>query len=319
MTTGAPTATDSNDSARPGEPTYERPEIPAGYEGVLLTVAYDGSAFHGWAPQRNALSVAEVLLKAVQRIRVGVVALRGASRTDTGVHSRGQRVSFDAAPGVTTRGWVLGLTTFLPPTVSVRSASRVEAGFDPRYHGRGKRYIYTLLADRLRDPLLEPKAWRVTSRIDPERMREAARTLLGTHDFKAFRAAADARTDTIRTLNRVDVQVDPVDPRIIRVVVDGDRFLYHMVRIITGTLGDIGAGRRPVSSFADAFATNSRERLGQTAPALGLLLDEVRLDDEGTDPWPPVASSSASSSPPISVPGITTSDVASPVVSDDDD
>jgi tRNA pseudouridine38-40 synthase len=169
----------------------------------------------------------------------------------------------------------------------VRAASHVPAGYDTRFHGRGKRYVYTILADRLRDPQYEGWSWRISARLDPERMRAAAAHLLGTHDFKAFRAAADARPTTIRTLRRVELLVDPLDPRVLRLVVEGDRFLYNMVRIIAGTLVDVGAGRRPIEATALALATGERERLGQTAPACGLLLDEVRLDTDGVDLWPP--------------------------------
>lgn len=284
--TSEPGAPVSETGAPVGAPT-SRPRPADGQQGVLLTIAYDGGPFHGWAIQRNAVSVGGVLLEAIHRIRPGVRELFGASRTDSGVHARCQKVSFDAEPGVTPRGWALGLNSFLPPTISVRSASHVPAGYDTRFHGRGKRYVYTVLADRLRDPLYEGRSWRVPARLDPDRMQEAARHLLGTHDFRAFRAAADMRVDTTRTLRRVDLQIDPLDPRVMRLTVEGDRFMYNMVRIIAGTLVDVGAGRRPTSATAEALRTGDRERLGQTAPAAGLLLDEVMLDTEGDDVWPP--------------------------------
>src|SRR5262245_52676739 len=113
--------------------------------GVLLTVAYDGQPFSGWAPQRNAPTVAGELLAAIQTMQPDVREVRGASRTDAGVHARGQRAAFDAEGAIPPRGWVLGLCSRLPASIAVRSASLVPAGYDPRRHGRGKRYVYTLL------------------------------------------------------------------------------------------------------------------------------------------------------------------------------
>jgi tRNA pseudouridine38-40 synthase len=256
-------------------------------EGVLLTVAYDGGSYAGWAPQKNATTVAGVLLNAVRALRPGVRELRGVSRTDAGVHARGQRVAFDAPAGIPTRGWALGLTSHLPPTIAVRAAARVPAGYDPRGHTRGKRYIYTILLDLLRDPFLESHAWRVVAPLDLGRMQVAAASLLGTHDFRAYRSSGDERTDTVRTLRRVEVLPDLADRRLFRVVVEGDRFLYNMVRILTGTLVDVGAGRLDPEAPARALLTGERGALGQTAPPQGLTLDEVFLTDEGDDRWPP--------------------------------
>jgi tRNA pseudouridine38-40 synthase len=255
--------------------------------GVLLTVAYDGGAYAGWAPQKNAVTVAGVLLEAIRRMAPGVSEIHGVSRTDAGVHARGQRAAFDAPENIPPRGWALGLTRNLPPTISVRAAARVEPGFNPRFHSAGKRYVYTLLCDPLRDPFLDGYAWRLPGALDLEAMRHAAAALLGTHDFRAFRAAADERTDTTRTLRRVEVVRDAADPRVHRVIVEGDRFLYNMVRIVAGTLVDVGAGRLDPGVCAEALSSGDRTILGQTAPARGLLLDEVFLDREGTDRWPP--------------------------------
>lgn len=255
-------------------------------EGILLTVAYDGGAYAGWALQKNAATVAGTLLSAIQILRPSVKEIRGASRTDAGVHAQGQPVAFDAPPGIPPRGWALGLTSHLPATIAIRTASQVEVGYNPRFHSRGKRYIYTLLQDLLRDPFLDRYAWRVVAELDLERMRQAASYLLGTHDFRAYRASADERSNTVRTLTRVDIEEDTDDPRVLRVIVEGDRFLYNMVRILVGTLVDIGAGRRAVSTTASALLSGQRSELGQTAPAHGLSLDEVFLEGEITEGWP---------------------------------
>ncbi|MFO0660020.1 MAG: tRNA pseudouridine synthase A, partial [Polyangiaceae bacterium] len=121
-------------------------------EGVLLRVAYLGTSFSGWAPQPGQSTVAGTLLDAVRAMRPEVTEVRGSSRTDAGVHARGQVVAFDCDRRIPSKGWVLGLGTHLPDSISVRSAGRIRAGFIPRFHATGKRYEYTLLEDVRRDP-----------------------------------------------------------------------------------------------------------------------------------------------------------------------
>ncbi len=249
-------------------------------ETLLVELAYEGTAFAGWAPQPGQRTVAGTLLDAARTLRSDIVEVRGASRTDAGVHARGQIAAFDAAPGIAPRGWVLGLNTRLPPDVSVRRAAVTEPGFVPRFASRGKRYVYTALAGPTREPLLRHSAVHVREPLSVERMREEARAVLGRHDFAAFRSSADRRVDTVRALARVEVLVDPGDPRVVRLVVEGDGFLHNMVRILAGTLLDVGAGRLAEGAFARALGSGRRDELGRTAPAHGLLLDEVFID------WP---------------------------------
>jgi tRNA pseudouridine38-40 synthase len=255
-------------------------------EGILLTVAYDGRSFAGWAPQPGQRTVAGVLLEALRALRPDVAEVRGASRTDAGVHARGQRAAFDAPPGIGPRGWALGAAAHLPDTVSIRRASRVPAGLQPRFASRGKRYVYTLLRDPVRDPFVEGFAWRIGGPLDVARMQAEAMTAIGTHDFAAFRSSADERTSTTRTIGRLDVSVDACDARLLRLTVEGDGFLHNMVRILAGTLVDVGRGHLEPGAFARGLASHDRRDLGQTAPPGGLCLDEIRLDDEGSDAWP---------------------------------
>ncbi len=268
--------------------------------GVLLTVAYEGSAFHGWAPQRGVETASGALLRAIQQLCPGVTEVRGSSRTDAGVHAIGQRAAFDGSGGIPPRGWALGLARHLPPALAVRRAARVDAGFQPRFHNRGKRYVYTFVLDPVRDPFWRGRAWRLEPGLDLGAMRAAAELLRGEHDFAAFRASLDGRERTVCTLAHVAIEEAPPggDARVVRLVVEGDRFLYNMVRIIAGTLADVGRGRRPPEAVARAFASGRREELGPTAPPHGLLLDEVFLLTEGHDPWPPLPSPPSPPPPP---------------------
>ena len=257
--------------------------------GVLLTVAYDGGPFAGFVVQPGQRTVAGELLGAVRTLDPAVRELRGASRTDAGVHAHGQRVAFDTAKTIPPRGWVLALTRHLPKEIAVRRAAFVAEGFTPRFVSLGKRYRYLLLRDPVRDPFLEGRVWRAPGIAGDEPLalaqREAA-LAVGTHDFRAFRSADDPRTNTVRTLRAVTVSVDPSDPRVVRVDVEGDAFMHNMVRILVGTLVDVARGTLPPGAITRALASGDRRDAGITAPGLGLYLEEVFLPDEGSDGWP---------------------------------
>jgi tRNA pseudouridine38-40 synthase len=234
--------------------------------------------------------VAGELLGAVRAVDPRVREIRGASRTDAGVHAHGQRVAFDTSIDVPTRGWVLAVTRHLPGEIAVRRAARVAPAFSPRFASRGKRYRYLILRDPSRDPFLEGRAWRSTS-FDGEgavaRARREAELALGTHDFAAFRSSADERTSTVRTIRALELSDDPGDARLLRVDVEGDAFLHNMVRILVGTLADVARGRLAEGAVARALASGDRRDAGITAPGEGLYLEEVLLDDEGAEAWPP--------------------------------
>ena len=228
-----------------------------------------------------------VLTEAVRSLDPEASTLRGASRTDSGVHARGQAVAFDTTRTIPCKGWVLGVNSALPRDVAVRRARGVRAGFDPRAFGRGKRYRYALTLDHVRDPLVDGRAWRIEPPFDEARARAEAEDTLGTHDFRAFRSSSDERVETTRTLTRVEL-VRGAEPRALEVVVEGSAFLHNMVRILVGTLVDVGRGRLPPGACKRALASGARTDLGITAPAHGLLLDEVFLDLEGQPEasWP---------------------------------
>jgi tRNA pseudouridine38-40 synthase len=255
-------------------------------EGVLLTLAYDGAAFAGFSPQTNARTVGSVLTDAIRQMDPGASALRVASRTDSGVHARGQVACFDSTRSIPPRGWLLGLSGHLPPQIAVVRAARVEPGFNPSKRARGKTYSYSILQGSLRDPFLETRAWRIHERLDVELMREESQALLGTHDFIAFRGISDKRTNTIRSMRSVSLTPRLDNPRCLVFEIQGDRFMYRMVRIIVGTLVDVGRGICPKGAILRALASRDRNDLGMTAPPDGLFLERVELDERGRDEWP---------------------------------
>jgi tRNA pseudouridine38-40 synthase len=256
--------------------------------GILLSVAYDGRPFAGFARQRDQRTVAGELLGALRVIDPNIREIRGASRTDAGVHARDQRVAFDSAAPLPMRGWVLATARHLPAEITLRRAALVAEGFTPRFESLRKRYRYLILRDVVRDPFLHRRAWRIEGLTDASlaRARDEAALANGTHDFAAFRSSADERTNTVRTLHGVEISIDPSDPRLVRIDVEGNAFLHNMVRILVGTLMDVARGYVAPGAIARALASHDRRDAGITAPPDGLYLERIHMRDEGAEPWP---------------------------------
>lgn len=254
--------------------------------GVLLKIAYDGRSYSGLAIQDNANTIAGELQRAIRAIDPGASSVRVCSRTDAGVHAREQYVAFDTDQRISNRGWLLGISGNLPADIAILSAADVRPAFRPSNHARSKTYSYLVLQGTIRDPFLEQRSWRVFDRLNHSRMRAEAQSLVGTHDFRAFRGRNDFRTNTVRTIFSVELECLADQPRVLRLRVNGTAFLYHMMRIITGTLVDVGRGRCSPGAIARALDSGDRCDLGVTAPAAGLYLDEIELEEYGTNEWP---------------------------------
>jgi tRNA pseudouridine38-40 synthase len=257
--------------------------------GVLLQIAYFGTGFRGWASQKEGRTVHAEIAGAIRAIDPRASAPRGTSRTDAGVHAEGQIAAFDATLDIPARGWVLALNQHLPDDVCVRRAWRTPADLSPRAIVLGKRYVYRVLLDRVRDPLWKDRAWRIGWHVDLAKLAREGACLVGTHDFGAFRSSHDARTNTVRTIGRVEVAPSGSDRRLVSIIVEGNAFLYNMVRIAVGTLMDVARGKLEEGTVSRAFDTRDRKTLGTTAPAHGLTLEhvEMKLPEEASAPWPP--------------------------------
>jgi len=254
--------------------------------GVLLTLAYDGAPFCGYVKQKNGRTVAGELEGAIAAVDPKASTTRGVSRTDAGVHARGQLVAFDSSKDIDPRGWVLALNRELPREIAVVRAARTPARFEPRRHVLNKTYVYRILESRTRDPLVDHFAWRIPYRLNQLLMQAAAASIQGEHDFRAFRGSADARDETVRHIFRISLTPAAHDSRITELRVTGNKFLYNMLRIIAGTLVDIGRGHLPPDTFARALQSGLRKDLGITAPPEGLVLDSIELTEMGEEPWP---------------------------------
>jgi tRNA pseudouridine38-40 synthase len=239
---------------------------------VKLTLEYEGTGYVGWQRQPNGLSVQQVVETALGKLLGVEVVAVAASRTDAGVHALGQVVAFNAPRVLPLSAYTRGLSALLPEDVSVVAVAEVEADFDPRRDSRGKRYRYLISNRPVRSPLLRKTHWEIFARLDVQAMEEAARPLLGTHDFSAFRAAnCEAQTTqrTLRTLGLVGLG------DVVQVEVEGTAFLKHMVRNMVGTLVEVGRGQKPIPWVAQVLASRDRTQAGPTAPPQGLVLLEV--------------------------------------------
>jgi tRNA pseudouridine38-40 synthase len=266
---------------------------------TLLRLAYDGTEFHGFARQldasdstRSVRTVQGELEAALAKLYKQEIRTRGASRTDAGVHARGQVVGFDPPFVIPPRGLLLGLASGLPRDLIASAAWVVDETLDPRFVNEGKHYRYRIRLSSLRDPLTERFEWHLPRRVDVGAMREAAARLIGEHDFAAFRATDCQAKTTVRRVRSIELRtmtvaeldplagdpgrVDPADAlAVIEIDVRGDAFLKNMVRIITGSLVAVGRGQFGPERIDEVLRTGDRTRAGSTAPAQGLTLIEV--------------------------------------------
>lgn len=246
---------------------------------IRLVVEYDGTTLSGWQRQANAPTVQQHLEEALAQILQHEVAVTGASRTDAGVHARGQVAAFETDRPIPLHGIRRGLNSLLPDSIAIRSADEVPLEFHPRFGATGKHYRYTIYRAPDRSPRLRDRAWHHPEPLDVTRMRDAARALVGEHDFSAFRAAGCTARTTVRRIDSVDVtEGGEVEPDLLSIDVRGNAFLRNMVRIVVGTLSEVGRGALEVGQVAEILASRDRTKAGKTAPAHGLELVEVRYD-----------------------------------------
>jgi tRNA pseudouridine38-40 synthase len=220
-----------------------------------------------------------VLAAALERIAGHPCRPVGASRTDAGVHAEGQLASVDLETGLDAKRLCRALNGVLPHDLAVVDAAEVGPEFHARFSARSKLYRYRVWNGAHPSPLRAAWAHRVVTPLDLPAMRRAAGQLLGSHDFRSFQAARAAPGTTLRTLTRVDVEGETRGE--VRLWVEGDAFLRHMVRILAGTLVEVGVGRRDPGSLAPLLASRDRSRAGPTAPARGLCLVRVDFAEAG--------------------------------------
>ncbi len=240
---------------------------------ILLTVAYDGSAFHGWQVQALGVKTLQLALEeALAKIAKHKVATIVAGRTDTGVHATSQMVHFDTTSSRPLEAWVRGVNAFLPPQMVVVSAQVVPDTFSARFDAFSRRYRYVLANDPIRPALLAGKVGWSFWPLNIEVMQEAAQHLLGEHDFSSFRASECQAKSPIKTMTRLAVYEQS---GLICFDFEANAFLHHMVRNLVGALVYVGSGRLTVSEFVRIFQACDRTIAPPTFMADGLYLTGV--------------------------------------------
>lgn len=278
---------------------------------IRLTLEYDGTAYHGWQSQTNASTVQGTVTAAVNSLTGESCSLIGSSRTDKGVHALGYVCNFLTGSAIPSDKFSFALNTLLPDDIVVKKSEEVPYGFHSRFDAAGKTYRYLIYNSAFPSALLRYRAYHVYYPLDIDAMNSAAQHLTGTHDFFAFSAAGGSVKTTIRTISRAgihmagepfendiiagcprkstngDFDADPCacgtnshkdnsgSGRLIEFTITGNGFLYNMVRIIAGTLIEVGFGKLKPDDIPAILESRDRRKAGRTAPAHGLYLVEV--------------------------------------------
>ncbi|MBR2223685.1 MAG: tRNA pseudouridine(38-40) synthase TruA [Christensenellaceae bacterium] len=239
---------------------------------VKLIVEYDGTAYSGWPRQKNAPSVQQTLEEAFFTLTGEDVTMQGAGRTDAGVHAMGQTVHFDTNCTIPAEKICFAINTKLPPDIRVRSSAEAAPRFHATLDAKGKHYRYVIYNAKHANAILSRYSAHIYYALDEKKMQEAANALIGEHDFIAYSSTGSDIKTTVRRI--FDIKVTRQGDYVV-IDVFGNGFLYNMVRIISGTLADIGTGRLPVSTAKEALEKKDRTLAGQTMPAKGLTMMEV--------------------------------------------
>ena len=244
---------------------------------LLLHIQFDGTAFSGWQEQDGPRTIQEDVRRAIETMVQHDVQLSGASRTDKGVHAEAHAANFKTESTIPLEGFRRGLNANLADDLAIVQVTEVEERFDARYNAVAKTYQYRLQTGPTRLPHHHWNSWYMRNELDIERMNEAAELLLGVHKFGAFRARGCTSHSAERRMYAIDVERETGSPLVV-ITVTGNAFLRNMVRILAGTLVEVGEHRRTPQSVAHALESQERSDAGITAPARGLTLKTVHFE-----------------------------------------
>lgn len=239
---------------------------------VAFIVEYDGTDYCGWQRQKNAVTVQEKIEDALLNLGKGHICVFGAGRTDSGVHAKGQCGHFDIDSNIPAEKFAFILNSYLPKDIRIKKSWLAESDFHCRFSAKGKRYIYRIVNEPHSSALLGRFTSHVPEQLDLEAMKQAAEYIKGTHDFASFCASGGSAKTTVRTVTRLDIEKQG---GLIEITVEGTGFLYNMVRIIAGTLTDVGKHKKTPEQVRDIIEGKVRKYAGATAEAKGLTMDEV--------------------------------------------
>ncbi len=239
---------------------------------LLITLQYDGSRYHGWQVQKNAVSVQSVFQRQLETLLGGPHDIKGCSRTDSGVHAQEYCVSVITQAGIPAERLPAALNRLLPGDISVTNCREVPMDFHARYSCMGKEYRYLIWNAPNRNPFWEKRALHYRYRLDESLLNQAARHYIGQQDFAAFCPAKNDKESTVRHVFQAEVRRTG---ELVIFQIRADGFLYHMVRIMTGTLLRVAEGKLSPCDIPGLLESRSRRRAGPTAPPEGLYLSRV--------------------------------------------
>lgn len=240
---------------------------------LKLTFAYDGTNYHGFQRQQNALTVQQVIEEKLSWLCGEAITVAGSGRTDTGVHARGQVVSLTTNGRIPACNLVRASVGLLPPDIVLRQAEEVSSGFHARYSACWKRYCYRIVQSEIADPFLRNYAWQLQQPLQLDLLQQAAQLLVGTHDFSFFRSAGSVQNSPVKTVYRAEWRQQEQGG--LEFCIEGNGFLYHMVRNIVWNLVAVGKGAKSLPTFQQEFVNGQRHFQVVPAPPQGLYLDYV--------------------------------------------
>ena len=238
---------------------------------IKITIQYNGKNYCGWQKQNNSPGIQGTIEKAIFDITREEVKITGSGRTDAGVHALGQVANFKTNSQIPVDRIPNALNAKLPKDISIVKAEEVDEDFHSRYSAKKKTYRYQIYNSLYRSPIYADISYPVKYDLDIDKMKKEAKSLIGTYDFKGFMSSGSSVTDTVRTIYNIEVSKSE---DLIIIEIEGNGFLYNMVRIIAGTLVDIGRGRI-TEKMSTIIESKSRSMAGHTAPAHGLFLKKV--------------------------------------------
>lgn len=239
---------------------------------LLITLRYDGTAYHGYQVQNNALTVQEVFQNAVEKVFIKRLDVIGCSRTDSGVHADMYCICLSTDMDISCDSVILALNTYLPDDIAVYECKEVDQSFHPRYDCKSKEYVYRIYNAKYRNPFYDRYAFWYRYPIDAEYLNKEAQAFVGTYDYSGFCSVKTDVEDTVRTIYSFDVWRDG---DMVYMKVRGNGFLYNMVRIMVGTLLFVSQGKIKKGELKNIILSKDRNKAGKTAPAKGLCLNKV--------------------------------------------
>lgn len=245
---------------------------------ILLTVEYRGTNYHGWQKQKNLITISQTIEQAIFNITGKNVTIHGAGRTDKGVHAYNMKAHFDIEHGLPPQKYAFALNNALPPDIKIRKSEQVNDNFHSRFDAVDKTYLYKIYLGDNPSGLFYDTHYSIYAPLDIEAMREGAKYLIGTHDFRAFMSQGSNPTSTIRTIYELDITEKEADDgygKEIVIKIKGNSFLYNMVRIIVAQLIRVGKKIIPPQEIDLIIQSKKRRRAREIAPPQGLYLYEI--------------------------------------------